>query len=144
MANKRSDKNKKLNITQLFSSWILVASFLFLINFTNYSPTFALSLMCLFTFVNGILFMPIIHYSIIFIMYLIEFGALYLVIQKNKKIKRSLFNEKDLTITSLLFLLYTLYLYLSETSFQEVYFKKIPEEYSGTTLYEFYIEPYFS
>ena len=142
MSEKKTVKNKKLSITQVFCWWLWFASFLFLYNYSNYSPALALVLAFIFTLINGLGFMSIIHYSKLFVIHMVEIGVLYFVVKKNIRIKRSLFNETDLTITSALFLTYLLYLRATGTNFQEVYFKTIPEDHAGTTFYEFYIQPY--
>ena len=139
---KQTLKNRKLSHTLIFCWWLWTISLLFLAGFIDYSPALTLFLALQVSIINGTVFYKRVHYSKMIAALLVEFTFIYLVFMKNMKIKRSLFHIPDLIKSIALFAVYLLYLYVNNTSFIEIYYKRIPEEHGITSFYEYYIEPY--
>ena len=139
---KHTSKNRTLSRALIFCWWLWAISLLFLAGYIDYSPALTLFLALQVSIINGTMFYKTVHYSKMITVIIVEYTFIYLVFMKNMKIKRSLFHIPDLIKSIALFIAYLLYLHVNNTSFIEIYYKRIPAEHGMTSMYEYYIQPY--
>ena len=125
----------------IFCWWLWFAALLYYFNIIKYSPALPLIIALLFTLIMYVL-NPEYHPSVFTIIFLIESFVLSVTLQKNKQLKRKLFNKNDMIISICLFAIYLLYLKYMNTSFQKVYFKVLPDEFKNVTFYNYFIKPF--
>ena len=136
----RKERGVDYNITQIFCSWLWFAGIFFILNISTYSPALPMIIAFIFTLVTNVYFKY--HITSIIGILFIEGMFLLLTLQKNKMIKRSITDINDLIVTTVLFILYLTYLHKINKSFYKIYFKTLPSEYTGVSVYNYYIKPF--
>ena len=109
---------------KIFCMWIWIATALYLINISSFSPLYLSILALLFTIPHNI-FSDFKKRTIFFKIYIILFELIIALSNAYKHFlvdKKPLISRRDIAISIILFALYLVYLHLLNTNMYKVYF----------------------